>query len=298
MQRKHFVKIKEKYGHLTIITEPYVITINDKRRPSKYNVVDCRCDCGNIKYKVRPLDLVTKRIGEYCSKSCVIRQNSFKEKQFVPEQKQTVKYNDDFDRWKVISEPYYKWTKHPKIKNFRIQYVLCRCQCGTEKEVACYQLMDKRSKSCGCITTSGHRKKKSSLVQKGLKKCCNCSKIIEESNFTTNNESIDKYAYRCKNCDRDIYLKRNYQISLVEFNRLLENQNYSCACCGSQNPFSLSGNNFVVDHCHKTSKIRGLLCNKCNQGLGLFGDNLDGITKAYEYLKQFEEINDFRRNEG
>jgi hypothetical protein len=50
---------------------------------------------------------------------------------------------------------------------------------------------------------------------------------------------------------------------------------------------SLSPNrkNLDVDHCHRTGKIRGLLCNSCNQGLGLFKDDEKIMKQAADYLK-------------
>jgi len=41
----------------------------------------------------------------------------------------------------------------------------------------------------------------------------------------------------------------------------------------------------AVDHCHETGVVRGLLCFRCNQALGNFGDNLEGINKVVEYLQ-------------
>jgi len=41
-----------------------------------------------------------------------------------------------------------------------------------------------------------------------------------------------------------------------------------------------------IDHNHSTNKIRGLLCNKCNQGLGLFNDNIILLTNSINYLKK------------
>ena len=43
---------------------------------------------------------------------------------------------------------------------------------------------------------------------------------------------------------------------------------------------------FHVDHCHKTGEVRGLLCNNCNAGLGLLGDDLDGVMNIVYYLLQ------------
>jgi hypothetical protein len=40
----------------------------------------------------------------------------------------------------------------------------------------------------------------------------------------------------------------------------------------------------AIDHCHKTGKIRGLLCKNCNQGLGQFKDNIDLLLSAAKYL--------------
>ena len=42
----------------------------------------------------------------------------------------------------------------------------------------------------------------------------------------------------------------------------------------------------VVDHCHKTGKIRGLICDSCNVGLGRFKDNIDNLKNAIKYLEK------------
>ena len=79
-------------------------------------------------------------------------------------------------------------------------------------------------------------------------------------------------------------LKHRYGLSLEDYANLLKIQNNKCAICGMT---TLEyAKNFHVDHCHKTTKIRGLLCYKCNMVLGYFKDNVDLFLKAIDYLKK------------
>jgi hypothetical protein len=62
-------------------------------------------------------------------------------------------------------------------------------------------------------------------------------------------------------------------------------QNGVCAICGSPPTGTRSHGLLAIDHCHDTLKIRGLLCNNCNNGLGRFKDNPDSLRKAADYLE-------------
>lgn len=64
--------------------------------------------------------------------------------------------------------------------------------------------------------------------------------------------------------------------------RLKEEVGNQCSICGSEG----SEKELVVDHCHTTGYVRGLLCEKCNMALGFFGDTIEGLHKAMEYLKK------------
>jgi len=76
-------------------------------------------------------------------------------------------------------------------------------------------------------------------------------------------------------------LKMKYNITLEDFNRMLEEQNSCCGICGEK---------FLdipcVDHDHMTEKIRGLLCRKCNSGMGGLKDDPILLFRALEWIKR------------
>lgn len=74
--------------------------------------------------------------------------------------------------------------------------------------------------------------------------------------------------------------KYNYILSFDEYQNLIEKQNNLCAICLMPEKDKA----LAIDHCHKTFKIRGLLCQKCNRGLGCFNDESFLVQNAYNYL--------------
>jgi hypothetical protein len=84
---------------------------------------------------------------------------------------------------------------------------------------------------------------------------------------------------------KDQRLRAAFGISRVDFLEMLAIQNNRCAICGHT---SEKHGAFwpVVDHCHKTGKIRGLLCMNCNQGLGKFKDSYGNLLGAAMYLQR------------
>lgn len=80
-----------------------------------------------------------------------------------------------------------------------------------------------------------------------------------------------------------VIYKYQYGISLDEYDEYLKKQKNSCGICGVN--VSEMKRNFDVDYSHSTNKIRGLLCPKCNKGIGLFNDDIILLTKAINYLK-------------
>jgi hypothetical protein len=80
---------------------------------------------------------------------------------------------------------------------------------------------------------------------------------------------------------RRTYLLRRYGITLEEYDRILALQNGVCAICENKP----KGRFLCVDHCHRTGKIRGLLCSRCNAAIGSFEDNPKYTEAATVYLR-------------
>jgi hypothetical protein len=86
---------------------------------------------------------------------------------------------------------------------------------------------------------------------------------------------------RIKKKDRLKHLRRNYGITGAQYEMMHASQNGHCAICGKAE-WHKNGN-LSIDHDHKTGKIRGLLCNWCNYGIG-FLDNEKFMESARKYL--------------
>lgn len=77
---------------------------------------------------------------------------------------------------------------------------------------------------------------------------------------------------------------RKYGLTMADFDALLASQGGVCAICkGSR---SGPGVRFHVDHCHKSSKVRGLLCSRCNTAIGLLQDDPLIAESAAAYLRR------------
>lgn len=137
------------------------------------------------------------------------------------------------------------------------------------------------------------------------KKICSVCKVEKPLNDYYNFKAKkDGKSYRCKACDniakdkwkaenpervressRNRHVKHLYGMTPEEYKELLEKQDSKCKICGTTDN---KGKNFSIDHCHTTNKIRGLLCNQCNRGIGMLGDTSADLQKALDYLLEAE----------
>jgi len=107
-----------------------------------------------------------------------------------------------------------------------------------------------------------------------------------------NKKDLQKYRDKNKPRFNDYLLRRNYNITLEDYNKLFSNQEGKCAICGI--PQSELKNKLGVDHNHTTGKVRGLLCNKCNLSLGNIKDDIKILLNMINYLKKEIEALDLQ----
>lgn len=105
--------------------------------------------------------------------------------------------------------------------------------------------------------------------------CKECTKLV-----ASDKQKADKDGVKIRN--RKSKLKRAFGLTVQQYDEMLVAQGGRCALCGSDFPGGRG--RFVVDHCHDTGKIRGLLCNLCNVGLGALRDSPQLLQKAIHYL--------------
>lgn len=141
--------------------------------------------------------------------------------------------------------------------------------------------MRKNSRRQEDMTASPDKYPQGYFVAKGCKECKFVFTPLAPSHLYCSDICKDK-------AHANNYYQRVYGISLEYFLELLGEQRGVCAICEEEGFRMHEGikETLVVDHCHKTGRVRGLLCNNCNRGLGLFQDNYLTLRKAMGYLSE------------
>lgn len=129
--------------------------------------------------------------------------------------------------------------------------------------------------------------------------CCKSVKSITE--FNKNKANRSGFQNQCKACKRitglshrskpetrikkrSTWLEYKYGITLEVWQELFNAQNGRCAIClRHQSEVTMK---FHTDHCHKTGKVRGLLCASCNHTLGQNKDNPEAFDRFAAYLRR------------
>lgn len=134
------------------------------------------------------------------------------------------------------------------------------------------------------------------------KRCTSCdeTKTVDEFSLSRKATATSNAVYRsnCKQCSSDkamqwyrdnpgrtaenkrrFNLKNLYGLTIAEYDKMVKEQNHSCAICHRSTEGRLH-----VDHDHVTGAVRGLLCNRCNRSIGLLGDDPVVMRRAITYL--------------
>ena len=186
-------------------------------------------------------------------------------------------------------------TEEVDLANQATPLIICN-GCGVEKPVADYwgsaktHCQHKTCKEC-------HRARKKIYRETNKEKLALKKSISYQANKEyyqkkhkqwrlDNPEKIKAYNkkkyHKNKAAMREKKLQEAYKISLIEYNELFILQNGRCGICNKHQRELKK--RLHVDHNHTTGQIRGLLCNKCNLGLGTMGDSVESIKKALIYL--------------
>jgi len=148
-------------------------------------------------------------------------------------------------------------------------------------EILCKKCNNSRSNKYRYITLSDE------VVER---KCSRCQETKPKIDFKSYQWKLaSAYCNPCReaNSTKDYHknrshLKNRFGMTVEQYDSILQSQSYTCAICKQP---EIQNKRLSVDHCHKTGIIRGILCQKCNQGLGSFRDNTDYLLNAYNYLK-------------
>ena len=132
------------------------------------------------------------------------------------------------------------------------------------------------------------------------KPCSKCKEVKSFDDFAKQSKKKDGLRSQCRSCDqqyrdenrdavRDYHYRNRYGITYEEYKVKLEQQNYSCEICGSEHTENERMKTLVVDHCHTTGKVRGLLCHSCNVALGAAKEKEEILMSCISYLRTYKD---------
>lgn len=164
-------------------------------------------------------------------------------------------------------------------------------KCNTCRETLEFTMFHRCRKS-----TSGYKakcKKCRSIKQKEYRRKNKMRYLQLEKQTRIRNKSSIQASNRkwaSKSYDERLAYRLNYKygITIENYNNMFELQDHRCGICKKDQ--DLLPKKLCVDHCHKTGKVRGLLCDICNRMLGQARDNTDVLNNAIKYLTKQETV--------
>jgi hypothetical protein len=136
-------------------------------------------------------------------------------------------------------------------------------------------------------------------ILEGFRVCNRCGMKKDLKNFYKSSKNIVGLSWECRDCLRKrkidseghyktnkrkaflAYRKRIFGLSEQDLSDLFISQRGACKICR----VAFIIDDYHIDHCHKSGKVRGLLCRRCNTGIGFFDDDTTLLESAIKYLK-------------
>ena len=134
-----------------------------------------------------------------------------------------------------------------------------------------------------------------------MKECSKCGASKPKSEYYAQKSNKDGLYSYCKSCTCGIQRDRRkkygteyyrnkrfikkYGINYSAYQQMLMEQDHKCLVCGIEYDENDRTTTFFVDHNHSTGEVRGLLCQRCNTGLGMFQDDPAILQLAMNYLQ-------------
>jgi hypothetical protein len=137
-------------------------------------------------------------------------------------------------------------------------------------------------RKCGLRKPLDQFNKKTSSADGHRGECRSCQKYDSNLRYLRDPE---KHKEKTRGNQR-VYTAKKFGLTLGELEAMYVQQEGRCAICGISE--EAHGKYLAIDHCHKTGKVRGLLCMPCNTALGNFKDDTYVMSKAIKYLEDNE----------
>jgi hypothetical protein len=182
---------------------------------------------------------------------------------------------------------------------------LCECDCGNKKTISRSHIVSGDTRSCGCLRKDtdyhpnciltckrGHEYNEDNTgiyKHNGTRYCKVCKSITRKKWNMENPDKCRSHATARNGKGLKRWIKYQYGLSIEEYNSMLLSQEGKCDICRKA-----LGDKINVDHDHNSLKVRALLCRFCNQGLGMFQDDIAIMKAAVAYLEKHQEIRELQ----
>ena len=135
-------------------------------------------------------------------------------------------------------------------------------------------------------------------VSAAEKRCTGCGNSYPDEGFSKDKTRSSGRTERCRGCrsaahkewrtrfpykQKWIRIKLLYGMTEADYEEILQEQQQRCAICREE---LQTGKSTHIDHCHKTGRVRGILCNGCNVALGYIKEDISLLRRIEEYLQR------------